>query len=693
MPKALVIVESPAKAKTIEKFLGKNHYVVKASVGHIRDLPKSRLGVDIDNNFEPEYINIRGKGPIIKDLKKEAKKASKIYLATDPDREGEAISWHLSYLLEIDPESQCRIEFNEITKDTIKKAIKKPRSINIDLVDAQQARRVLDRLLGYQISPILWQKIRRGLSAGRVQSVTTKLVCDRETEIENFVPVEYWSLDLVSEVAGCPVDFSFYGIDGKKLDLNNEDQVNEIIENIKESKILVKNIDTKTRKRATVKPFTTSVLQQEAVNRLGFTTRKTMKVAQELYEGVNIKGEGSVGLISYIRTDSQRLSEEAKSSAKEFILNSYGQKYHSTSKDKKSKSKTNSQDAHEAIRPTSVYRHPEEIKASLSTDQYKLYYLIWKRFVASQMSDALYESMSIEATIGQYTFKASGSKQVFDGFTKVYDYYDREDKILPEIKLNDKLPVKEVDPKQHFTQPPPRYTEASLVKTLEELGIGRPSTYAPTIGTILTRGYVEKEGPAIKPTELGKIVTDILEENFEMLTDVDYTAQMELRLDKIEEGLEDWKNVVSESYAPLASSIKEAIENIEKINMDEETDEICELCGSNMVIKHGRFGKFMACKNYPECKNTKPIVDKVGVKCPKCGDGDIILRKSKRGRVFYGCSNFPDCDFVEWNKPTGQVCPECGSYMVEKVTKKESKSICSNKDCPTNKKPKKEKSK
>ncbi len=693
MPKALVIVESPAKAKTIEKFLGKNHYVVKASVGHIRDLPKSRLGVDIDNNFEPEYINIRGKGPIIKDLKKEAKKASKIYLATDPDREGEAISWHLSYLLEIDPESQCRIEFNEITKDTIKKAIKKPRSINIDLVDAQQARRVLDRLLGYQISPILWQKIRRGLSAGRVQSVTTKLVCDRETEIENFVPVEYWSLDLVSEVAGCPVDFSFYGIDGKKLDLDNEDQVNEIIENINGSKILVKNIDTKTRKRATVKPFTTSVLQQEAVNRLGFTTRKTMKVAQELYEGVNIKGEGSVGLISYIRTDSQRLSEEAKSSAKDFILNSYGQKYHSASKDKKSKSKTNSQDAHEAIRPTSVYRHPEEIKASLSTDQYKLYNLIWKRFVASQMSDALYESMSIEATIGQYTFKASGSKQVFDGFTKVYDYYDREDKILPEIMLNDKLPVKEVDPKQHFTQPPPRYTEASLVKTLEELGIGRPSTYAPTIGTILTRGYVEKEGPAIKPTELGKIVTDILEENFEMLTDVDYTAQMESRLDKIEEGLEDWKNVVSESYAPLASSIKEAIENIEKINMDEETDEICELCGSNMVIKHGRFGKFMACKNYPECKNTKPIVDKVGVKCPKCGDGDIILRKSKRGRVFYGCSNFPDCDFVEWNKPTGQVCPECGSHMVEKVTKKESKSICSNKDCITNKKEKKAKTK
>lgn len=688
MPKALVIVESPAKAKTIEKFLGKNHYVVKASVGHIRDLPKSRLGVDIDNNFEPEYINIRGKGPVIKDLKKEAKKATKVYLATDPDREGEAISWHLSYILGIDPKSQCRIEFNEITKDTIKKAIKKPRQINIDLVDAQQARRVLDRLLGYQISPILWQKIRRGLSAGRVQSVTTKLVCAREKEIEAFVPVEYWSLDLISEVDGCPVEFSFYGLDGQKLDLENEDQVNDIIEKIKGSSILIKKIDTRTRKRTTVKPFTTSMLQQEAVNRLGFTTRKTMKIAQELYEGVDIKGEGTVGLISYIRTDSQRLSEEAKLSAKDFILDSYGQKYHSESKEKKAKGKSNSQDAHEAIRPTSVYRHPDDIKESLSKDQYKLYNLIWRRFVASQMSDALYENLSIEAQIDQYIFKASGSKQIFDGFTKVYNFYEREDKILPEIQVGDRFDVKEIDPQQHFTQPPARYTEASLVKTLEELGIGRPSTYAPTIGTILNRGYVEKEGASIKPTELGNIVTDILEENFEMLTDVDYTAQMESRLDQIEEGSEDWKHVVSESYAPLASSIKEAIENIEKINMDIETDEICELCGSNMVIKHGRFGKFMACKNYPECKNTKPIVEKIGVKCPKCGDGDIIVRKSKRGRVFYGCSNYPDCDFVEWKKPNGEVCPECGSYMVEKVTKKESKSVCSNKDCITNQKAK-----
>nr|WP_314277901.1 type I DNA topoisomerase [uncultured Peptostreptococcus sp.] len=688
MPKALVIVESPAKAKTIEKFLGKSHYIVKASVGHIRDLPKSRLGVDIDNSFEPEYINIRGKGPVINELKKEAKKASKIYLATDPDREGEAISWHLSYILGIDPKSQCRIEFNEITKDTIKKSIKKPRPIKLDLVDAQQARRVLDRLLGYQISPILWQKVRRGLSAGRVQSVTTKLVCDREAEIEKFQPIEYWTLDLRGKVDECPVDFSFYGIGDKKLDLTNEEEVNEIIENIKDRPILIKNIETKMRKKTSVKPFTTSALQQEAVNKLGFTTKKTMKVAQELYEGISIKGEGSIGLISYIRTDSQRLSEDSKASAKNYILDTYGNKYHLELKDKNNKTKSNSQDAHEAIRPTSVYRHPDDIKLSLTGDQYKLYNLIWRRFLASQMSDALYESMTIDAQIGQYTFKANGSKLVFDGFTKVYNFYDREDKILPEIGINDELLVDELEPKQHFTKPPARYTEASLVKTLEELGIGRPSTYAPTIGTILTRGYVEKQGPSIKPTDLGKIVTNILEENFEMLTDVDFTAKMESRLDKIEEGNENWKEVVSQSYSPLASSIKEAIDNIEKINMDEETDEICELCGSNMLIKHGRFGRFMACKNYPECKNTKPIVNKIGVTCPKCQNGDIVLRKSKKGRNFYGCSNYPECDFVEWNKPTGEVCKECGSYMVEKVTKKESKQICSNKDCMSHNKKK-----
>lgn len=686
MPKALVIVESPAKAKTIEKFLGKSHYVVKASVGHIRDLPKSRLGVDIDNNFEPEYINIRGKGDVIKELRKEAKKSKRIYLATDPDREGEAISWHLTYILGMDVDSECRIEFNEITKDTIKKSIKNPRKINKDLVDAQQARRVLDRLLGYQISPILWQKVRRGLSAGRVQSVTTKIICDREKEIEDFIPVEYWTLDLISSKDGENITFSFYGKNGEKIDLSTEEQVNEILEAIKDKKMDIVYIDTKKRKRSAVKPFTTSVLQQEAVNKLGFTTKKTMKIAQELYEGVDVSGEGTVGLISYIRTDSQRISDEAKAAVDGFIEEVYGDNYLFKGKKKASKSKKNTQDAHEAIRPTSVMRQPDNIRDSLSNDQYKLYNLIWRRFVASQMSDAVYETLTIKANIEEYIFTATGSKQIFDGYTKVYNFSDREDRLLPDIKVADKLDIEKTEPIQHFTQPPARYTEASLVKTLEELGIGRPSTYAPTIATIFNRGYVEKEGAAIKPTELGTIVTEILEDNFEMLTDVDFTAKLEDRLDEIAEGDLEWKKVVEESYRPLESSIKEAIDKIEKINMDIETDEICDVCGANMVIKHGRFGKFMACKNYPECKNTKPIVEKIGVKCPKCKDGDVIIRKTKKGRQFYGCSNYPECDFVEWKRPTGENCKECGSYMVEKVTKKEKKDICSNSECPTNKK-------
>ena len=686
MPKALVIVESPAKAKTIEKFLGKSHYVVKASVGHIRDLPKSRLGVDIDNNFEPEYINIRGKGDVIKELRKEAKKSKRVYLATDPDREGEAISWHLTYILGMDVDSECRIEFNEITKDTIKKSIKNPRKINKDLVDAQQARRVLDRLLGYQISPILWQKVRRGLSAGRVQSVTTKIICDREKEIEDFIPVEYWTLDLISSKDGENITFSFYGKNGEKIDLSTEEQVNEILEAIKDKKMDIVDIDTKKRKRSAVKPFTTSVLQQEAVNKLGFTTKKTMKIAQELYEGVDVSGEGTVGLISYIRTDSQRISDEAKAAVDGFIEEVYGDNYLFKGKKKASKSKKNTQDAHEAIRPTSVMRQPDSIRDSLSNDQYKLYNLIWRRFVASQMSDAVYETLTIKANIEEYIFTATGSKQIFDGYTKVYNFSDREDRLLPDIKVADKLDIEKTEPIQHFTQPPARYTEASLVKTLEELGIGRPSTYAPTIATIFNRGYVEKEGAAIKPTELGTIVTEILEDNFEMLTDVDFTAKLEDRLDEIAEGDLEWKKVVEESYRPLESSIKEAIDKIEKINMDIETDEICDVCGANMVIKHGRFGKFMACKNYPECKNTKPIVEKIGVKCPKCKDGDVIIRKTKKGRQFYGCSNYPECDFVEWKRPTGENCKECGSDMVEKVTKKEKKDICSNSECPTNKK-------
>lgn len=683
MAKSLVIVESPAKAKTIEKFLGKSHYTVKASVGHIRDLPKSKLGVDIENNFEPQYINIRGKGDVIKELKKEAKKAKQVFLATDPDREGEAISWHLAHILSLDETENCRIEFNEITKDAIKKAIKSPRNIKLDLVDAQQARRVLDRLLGYQISPILWQKVRKGLSAGRVQSVTTKLICDREKEIEAFDPKEYWTIELDAKTKeGKEVTLKYYGENDKKVELENEGQVNEILEKIKGKDLTVHSIESKSRRKSAPKPFTTSMLQQEAANKLGFTTKKTMMVAQELYEGVDIDGEGTLGLISYIRTDSKRISEEAKEKAKEFILEEYSDKYYKFEENKKAKTESKKvQDAHEAIRPTSVDRTPSNIKASLSRDQYKLYDLIWRRFVASQMEDSVFDTLNLTCKVDNLIFKATGSTLKFDGYTKVYNFTDREDKILPTVYEKDLLSSEEVRPSQHFTQPPARYTEASLVKTLEELGIGRPSTYAPTIATILNREYVEKNASSLCPTELGKIVTNILEENFQKFVDVDFTAQMENMLDDVAEGDTYWKEVVADVYAPLKEAIEVAIENIEKVNMDEETDEICENCGSNMVIKYGRFGKFIACKNYPECKTTKPLVNKVGVKCPKCGKGDIILRKSKKGKSFYGCSNYPECDFISWNKPTGELCSECNSYLVEKVTKSETKVICSNKEC------------
>jgi len=683
MAKTLVIVESPAKAKTIEKFLGKSHYTVKASVGHVRDLPKSKLGVDIENNFEPQYINIRGKGDLIKELKKEAKKAKKIYLATDPDREGEAISWHLAYILGLDQNDECRIEFNEITKDAIKKAIKSPRGINIDLVDAQQARRVLDRLLGYQISPILWQKIRRGLSAGRVQSVTTKLICDKEKEIEAFIPDEYWTIDVDAKTSKEEnISLKFYGKSKDKMELPNEEIVNSILGDIKDKEIVVKSIEAKTRKKSAPKPFTTSMLQQEAANRLSFTTKKTMSIAQELYEGIDIENEGTVGLISYIRTDSKRISEEAKEKSKEYILEALGEEYYKTDFDKdKEKNTKKVQDAHEAIRPTSVNRTPDSIKSSLTKDQFKLYNLIWRRFIASQMQDSVFDILNVECKIDDYILKATGSKMKFDGYTKVYNFTEREDKILPHLNEGDILTIKEILPLQHFTQPPARYTEASLVKTLEELGIGRPSTYAPTITTILKREYVEKQGSSLHPTELGKIVTDILESNFQKFIDVDFTVTMESQLDEVEEGNVPWKEVVAKSYEPLREAIETAIKNIEKINMDEETDEICENCGENMVIKHGRFGKFMACKNYPECKTTKPIVNKIGVKCPKCNNGEIILRKSKKGKAFYGCSNYPECDFLSWNKPTGDICEKCNSYMVEKLTKLETKVICSNQEC------------
>ena len=684
MAKTLVIVESPAKAKTIEKFLGKSHYTVKASVGHVRDLPKSKLGVDIENNFEPQYINIRGKGDVIKELKKEAKKSKQVYLATDPDREGEAISWHLAHILNIEEDKECRIEFNEITKETIKKAIKSPRTINLNMVDAQQARRVLDRLLGYQISPILWQKVRKGLSAGRVQSVTTKLICDREKDINAFIPKEYWTIEIDAKTENNEdIALKFYGKSNEKIELENEEAVNSILEQIQNQDLLVEKIESKSRRKAAPKPFTTSVLQQEAANKLSFTTKKTMMIAQELYEGIDVEGEGTVGLISYIRTDSRRISEEAKEKSKEYILDKLGESYYKKATDDKKKVKENKkvQDAHEAIRPTSVYRTPESIKSSLSKDQFKLYNLIWRRFVASQMEDSIFDVLNVECKVGDFIFKATGSKMKFDGYTKIYNFIEREDKILPAIEEGNKLNINEVIPNQHFTQPPARYTEASLVKTLEELGIGRPSTYVPTITTILNRGYVEKQGTSLCPTELGVIVTNILEDNFQKFIDVDFTAQMENDLDTIEEGNTQWKSVVAKSYEPLKEAIETAIANVEKVNMDEETDEICENCGSNMVIKYGRFGKFMACKNYPECKNTKPLVNKIGVKCPICKDGDIILRKSKKGKSFYGCSSYPNCDFVSWSKPTGEICEHCGSYMIEKVTKSETKNVCSNKDC------------
>ena len=683
MAKSLVIVESPAKAKTIEKFLGKSHYTVKASVGHVRDLPKSQLGVDIENNFEPKYINIRGKGDVIKELKKEAKKAKKVYLATDPDREGEAISWHLSYILNIDEEEKCRIEFNEITKDAIKKAIKSPRNINLNLVDAQQARRVLDRLLGYQISPILWQKVRKGLSAGRVQSVTTKLICEREEEIKAFVPKEYWSIELIaSNKEENNLTLKFYGKDNEKIELENEEQVKEILKTIENGNLVVTKIESRSRRKSAPKPYTTSVLQQDAANKLNFTTKKTMMVAQELYEGIDVKGEGTVGLISYIRTDSKRISEEAREKAKGYIIESIGENYYKDhAKDSKGKKEKKVQDAHEAIRPTSVDRTPDSIKGSLSKEQYKLYNLIWRRFVASQMEDSVFDVLNVECKIEDLIFKATGSKLKFDGYTKIYNFTEREDKILPSLDEGEILKIQEYNPQQHFTSPPPRYTEASLVKTLEELGIGRPSTYAPTITTILNREYVEKDGASLVPTELGIIVTKILDENFQKFMEVDFTADMESQLDQIEEGNAEWKKVVEEFYSPLAEAIRVAIEKIEKVNMDEETDEICELCGSNMVIKYGRFGKFMACKNYPECKNTKPIVSKIGVKCPKCKEGDIIMRKSKKKKVFYGCSNYPDCDFVAWNKPVEEPCEVCGSYMYEKYSKSGTKIVCSNKEC------------
>lgn len=680
MAKTLVIVESPAKAKTIGKFLGRN-YKVKASIGHVRDLPKSKLGIDVENDYDPQYITIRGKGPVIKELKSEAKKVDRILLATDPDREGEAISWHLANILSIDEKQKCRIEFNEITSKAIKNAVKKPRPIKKKLVDAQQARRILDRLVGYSISPLLWKKIRRGLSAGRVQSVATKIICDREKEILDFKPKEYWTIDLLLKTLDGlkKVEASFYGIDGKKAELENSLQVETIVNNIKNNVFEITNVEKKLKRRKPYLPFTTSSLQQEASNKFGYSTKKTMLLAQQLYEGIDIEGEGTVGLITYIRTDSTRISDEAKSEAEKFIIDEYTEKYLSKQK-RKVKNKKDAQDAHEAIRPTSTLRTPTGIRNSLSNDQYNLYRLIWQRFVASQMADATYNSYNVDIVNDKYLFKAKGTKQEFDGFLKVYSFTKITEKELPEVHVGENLKDEEINPNQHFTQPPPRYTEATLVKEMEEKGIGRPSTYSPTISTILSRGYVERESKALKPTELGFLINDILEKHFTNIVDIDFTANMESDLDKVEEGEIPWIEVIDEFYKPFEKVLEEAEKSIEKIDLTEMTDEVCEKCGNFMVIKHGRFGKFLACSNYPDCSFTKSIINKTGVQCPEC-NGDIVVRKTRKGRFFYGCGNYPKCNFMTWNQPTNKKCPECDSLLVIHNTKNKKTLKCSNKDC------------
>ncbi|MEY8415741.1 type I DNA topoisomerase [Tissierella praeacuta] len=686
MQKNLVIVESPAKAKTIERFLGRNYKVV-ASIGHIRDLPKSSLGIDIEKQFEPKYITIRGKGPVIKDLKDEAKKSNKIFLATDPDREGEAISWHLAHILGIEENQKVRVEFNEITKESITSAIKKPRAIDLNLVDAQQARRILDRLVGYKISPLLWRKIRKGLSAGRVQSVVVKLICDRENEIQKFIPAEYWSIKVNLEKDKEKFEASFYGenINGKekKVELKNKLDVDNILGKINKDNFVVKNVKKGTKKRNPYPPYTTSTLQQDASKKLGFTTKKTMIIAQQLYEGIDIKGEGSVGLITYMRTDSTRISKEAIEMANLFIKDNYGEKYTDGGRDYNNKSKKDSQDAHEGIRPTSITKIPNLIKDSLTQDQFKLYKMIWERFVGSQMTPAIYNTISVTIESNNILFKSSGSKLIFDGFLKVYTTIDEEEKDIgiPLLNIDDKLILNDIIPNQHFTQPPPRYTEASLIKTLEELGIGRPSTFSPTISTILAREYVVLDKKSFMPTELGVLVNDLLIEYFKDIVNEEFTAELEESLDEIAEGELHWVKVVENFYKDFELFLKKAEEEIKEIEIkDEVSDEICEKCGRNMVIKHGRFGKFLACPGYPECKNTKAIVDELNVKCPQC-NGNIVKRKSKKGRVFYGCSNYPECNFVSWDEPVEEKCPQCGGIMVEKRNKKESIVKCMDKEC------------
>ncbi|RKP55644.1 type I DNA topoisomerase [Cohnella endophytica] len=681
MADSLVIVESPAKAKTIGKYLG-SKFIVKASMGHIRDLPKSQIGVEVENDFQPKYITIRGKGSVLKELRDASKKVKKVYLAADPDREGEAIAWHLAHYLEIDEKDACRVVFNEITKQAVKDAFKNPRPIDMDLVNAQQARRVLDRLVGYKISPLLWKKVKKGLSAGRVQSVAVKLIYDRENEINAFVPEEYWSITAHLLKGKNVFEAKFHSVNGEKKELTSEAEVKEVLALMGGDSFVVGDVKEKERQRNPSPPFITSSLQQEAARKLNFRASKTMQIAQQLYEGVDLGKEGTVGLITYMRTDSTRISPIAQEEAKEFIEGKYGSTFYPETPREYKKKSAGAQDAHEAIRPTSVLRDPESVKAFTSKDQLRLYKLIWERFVASQMSSAVLDTMTVDMSNGPVVFRANGSKLKFPGFMKVYvegndDGTTDEDRLLPALATGEGVNSTQIDPKQHFTQPPPRYTEARLVRTLEEQGIGRPSTYAPTLETIQKRNYVAMEEKKFIPTELGELVIQLMEEFFPEILDAEFTANMEGDLDHVEEGTQDWVNVIGDFYKSFEVRLNFAEEEMKEIEIkDEPSDEICDKCGSPMVYKMGRFGKFLACSGFPNCRNTKPIIKDTGVGCPKCAKGVIVERRSKKGRIFYGCNLYPECDYVSWDKPVSKPCPSCGGLMVEKRVKGEVQLHC-----------------
>lgn len=677
----LVIVESPAKVKTIKKFLG-NNYTVAASNGHVRDLPKSQMGIDVEHDYDPKYITIRGKGDILASLRKEVKKADKVYLATDPDREGEAISWHLSAALKLDEKKMRRITFNEITKNAVKSALKAPRDINMDLVDAQQARRILDRMVGYRISPLLWAKVKRGLSAGRVQSVALRIIADREAEIDAFIPREYWSLDALLRVKGekRPLTAKFYGTEKQKMEIHSREELDQILKEVEQEQYHIIDIKKGERIRKSPLPFTTSTLQQEAAKALNFGTQKTMRIAQQLYEGIDIKGNGTVGVITYLRTDSTRISDEADTAAREYIARSYGEEYAASGSTAKQTEKK-IQDAHEAIRPSDITRTPAALKDSLSRDQFRLYQLIWKRFTASRMQPARFETTSVRIGAGKYVFTISASRVAFEGFRSVYMEADEEKEesnvLVGGLQKDSELTRQDFETKQHFTQPPAHYTEATLVKALEEQGIGRPSTYAPTISTILGRRYITKEGKNLYLTEIGEVVNNIMKQSFPSIVDIHFTANMEGLLDMVEEGRVPWKEVIRNFYPDLDEAVQVAEKEQESVTIEDEvTDVVCEECGRNMVIKYGPHGRFLACPGFPDCRNTKPYLEKIGVPCPVCGK-EIVIRKTKKGRKYYGCEDNPECDFMSWQKPSAEKCPECGGYMVEKGNK----LVCADEKC------------